>query len=52
MSSRNRRLSRSSRSSRLIALRLVEVDPVVHGDGDRGSHLIHERKDVVGVGVG
>ena len=36
----------------LIALRLVVVDPVVHGDGDRGSHLLHERENVVGVGVG
>ncbi len=36
----------------LIALRLVVVDPVVHGDGDRRRDLFHEREDVVGVGVG
>ena len=36
----------------LIALRLVVVDAVVNGDGDRRRDLFHERENVVGVGGG
>ncbi len=36
----------------LVALCLVEVDSVVHGNGDGGSHLLHERENVIGVSGG